>query len=262
MNYRLVAPERFTDQQKQYVEKFTASTWALSTRSNTIMGAKSIDSRHFISTDAYARIVGLTHGDEVAGRFDREMPCEATARFADSFVRGDQALLSCGRRNAMKSTLDLLEYSDGLKALVFDKFVMKHHASKSILGVIYSAYEVDMRNFFALLPNFTREFGLGCSIERADDELMLADKKLTTHEHEMCFLLAMNWSPEQISNFMNTRSTTHAHPDVATTLRDIGENLGTSSAGTSALRERLIELGAHQKMPRSFFNHIIGIRTL
>src|SRR5262249_43364878 len=156
MSYRLVAPAQFTEQQKQYVEKFAASTWSLSTRSNVILGAKSIDSRHFISTDAYARIVGLNEGDEVAGRFDREMPCEATARFAECYVREDRELLGRGLCNAMKSVLNLHEYSNGLKALIFDKFPMKHHASKSILGIIYSAYEVDMNNFFTLLPNFTR----------------------------------------------------------------------------------------------------------
>ncbi|HEV3104898.1 MAG TPA: hypothetical protein VGZ01_04335 [Trinickia sp.] len=225
------------------------------------MGAKSIDSRHFIATDAYARIVGLTQGDEVAGRLDRDMPCEATARFADSFVRGDQELLGRGRCNAMKSTLDLHEYSNGLKALIFDKFVMKHHASKSILGVVYSAYEVDMRNFFALLPNYTREFGLGCSIERADGDSILADVRLTAVEYEMCFLLAMNWSVDQISCFMNTHRAA-AEPDVNSTLHDIGEKLRTDNAATSALREKLIELGVHQRMPRSFFNHIIGVHTL
>jgi hypothetical protein len=81
MSFSLVAPEQFTARQQQYLEKFRRSIDLVSSQAGAIVGAKDVDSRHLIATDSYARIVGLSKGGDVTGRFDREMPCEGTAQF-------------------------------------------------------------------------------------------------------------------------------------------------------------------------------------
>lgn len=261
MSYSLVSPEQFTEKQKQYVERFRRAIEGASKRSATCFGAKDIHSRHIVATDAYARIVGLAKGGEVAGRFDREMPCEGTARFADCYVREDSALLARQDPNRMTSVLNVHEYSDGLKALVFDKFTLEHRASRAILGTIYSARRVDLSRFFTTLPTYTFEFGLGCSIECTDSDSVAADIALTDHEHEVAFLFAMNWPVEQIAQFMRSHTPL---PDtrVLETLAALAEKFGEGAFAAASLREKLIDLRVHQKMPRALFDRLIGSASL
>ena len=261
MSYSLVAPEQFTEKQQRFLEKFRQSIDLVSSRSGAIVGAKDVNSRHFIATDSYARIVGLHKGGDVAGRFDREMPCEATAQFADCYVREDRDLLSHRDPTRTTSLINIHEYSDGLKALVFNKFALKYRPARSILGTIYSAYEIDISRFFTMLPNYTFEFGVGCSIERADSRAIEGEPPLTEYEYEIAFLLAMKWSLGQISSFMNEYPPS-ADASVLGRIRAIGEKLGGGFRGASSLRDKLIELGVHQKMPKALFNHVVSARSL
>lgn len=89
MTYAMLAPDCFTDEHKSFLAGFRQSMEMLSSSSNMMLGAKDIRSRHLAATDAYARIVALERGGDVAGRLDSEMPCEGTAQFADSYVSED-----------------------------------------------------------------------------------------------------------------------------------------------------------------------------
>lgn len=264
MNYELVPPEDFTDAHRSFIDAFRRSIDVLSSQTDVIVGAKDIHSRHVIATDAYARLVGLVKGADVTGRLDCEMPCEGTARFADCHIREDRELLCHRDADSTKSILKVYEYSDGLKALVFDKFVMKHHASRSILGIIYHAHEVDVAHLFALLPNYSLEFGSD-TLERAHLDEIVGCANLTEYEYEVGFLIAMNWSVGQISRFMNRYRPT-ANPRVADTIykcKDrICEKLGIDDCRVPVLREKLLQFGIHRKMPRSFFKRILGSRQL
>lgn len=261
MSFSLVAPEQFAARQQQYLEKFRQSIDLVSSQANAIVGAKDINSQHLIATDSYARIVGLPKGGDVTGRFDREMPCEGTAQFADCYVREDRELLSHRDPARMSAVINIHEYSDGLKALVFNKFALKHRPSKSILGTIYSAYEFDISRFFAMLPNYTFEFGTGCSIAQADARPIDIETQLTDLEYEIAFLLTMKWSLGQIRDFL-TEYRRGTEAGVMGSIRTIGNKLGSGFRGASALRDRLIELGVHQKMPKALFNHVVAAHPL
>lgn len=261
MNYSLVTPEHFTTEQKLFVENFKDLICVLSSQTNIIFGAKDVNSRHFISTDAYAHLVALPKGRDVMDRFDRDMPCEGVAQFADCFVQEDQGLLHGGAIDKKIEILNVHEYGNGLKALICDKHILKHHASQAILGTIYSAHEIDIANFFALIPNYALEFGTGCSIENVKGTLSIGDAKLTEYEHEICFLLVMNWSFTQIACFMN-RHRPRLSARVADTIykcrNRICDKLGISGYSAASFREMLINIGVHRKMPKSFFNCLIG----
>jgi len=265
MTYNLVAPENFTADQNQFVRSFEESVKLISSQTNMILGGKDINSRHVISTDAYAKAVGLSRGTEVSGRLDCEMPCEGTAQFADSYVLEDQELLSYGDPGRKKSILNIHEYSNGTKALIFEKYVLKDHSSRAILGTIYGAYEVAASSFFSLIPNYALEFGIGCSIENVNGDLIGGIEKLTEYEYEVCFLLAMNWNFKQISGFMNKHRPS-ANPRVADTIckcrNRICEKLGLDDLRKPNLRDKLIALGVHRKMPSSFFYRLIGSKSL
>ena len=81
--YSIVSPENFTVEQRTFVDEFKNAVRFIFSQTDKIMGAKDVSSRHIISTDAYAHIVSLANGMDVIDRFDKEMPCEGTAQFAE-----------------------------------------------------------------------------------------------------------------------------------------------------------------------------------
>jgi hypothetical protein len=266
MTYALVAPEQFTVEQQCFVDSFKASIQLLSSHTDLIMGAKDIRSRHIISTDAYAKIVRLPCGNDVADRLDREMPCEGTAQFADAFVEEDRRLMHCANSEKKIAVLNVHEYADGLKARIFQKHILKHRRSRSILGTIYVGQDVEVTDFFNLIPNYVLEFGAGCSLEQIEGALRVgANTTLTEYEHEVCFLLIMNWSLRQIANFMNKyrpTSNQRSADTISKCSKRIGEKLGIADAGLHTLREHLISSGIHRKMPGAFFGRLIGSHAL
>ena len=261
LEYQLVAPESFSSEQNLFIQKFKKTIALFSFRTQFIFGAKDIESRHLIATDAYAKIVGLSHGAEVGGKFDDEMPCEGTVQFAAAFVESDIALFD-GRNIYKKvSKLCVHEYADGLKARLFDKYPLKHHASQSILGLIYTAQEINISQFLALVPNYLTEFGMGCELEGVHRHLVLGDVTLTDYEHEICFLLTLNWSNQQIADFLNQhRPAAHIRgPERIDKYRErICRKLKLALRSDDDLRVCLIHMGVHKKIPKLFFSRLVG----
>jgi hypothetical protein len=262
MGYTLVSPENFTVEQNKFVESFKESVNLISSQTDLVFGAKDINSRHLISTDTYANLVALPRGVDVVGRLDRDMPCEGTAQFADHYVQEDMELLSQGDLDRKKSILNVHEYGGGTDALVFDKYVMKHHPSQSILGIIYAAHKIEISNFLTLIPNYILEFGVGCSIENITGTLSVGSAKLTEYEHEVCFLMTMNWDFKQISCFMNKYRPTSSMRGPDTIYKCRNRICNKLDCNPSHLREVLVGIGIHRKMPSSFFNRLIGSMPL
>jgi hypothetical protein len=261
MPYSLVSPELFTVEQQQLVDRFKDSILAISSQNNICMGAKDIHSRHLIATDAYAQIVGLKNGQEVTDRFDRDMPCEGTAQFAADFVNEDQRLIISPDIGHSISVLNIHRYSDGLKARVFRKHILKHHESRSILGVIYYSHDVSIRKLFRVLNEYFSMFGVACSLEQADMEEKVANGILTEYEQEVCFFLLMNWNFAKIAHFMSTyRPTPHQinADSISQSTARICEKIGLPNTRLSDLRETLIYIGVHKRVPKSLFKTLLG----
>lgn len=261
MSYKLVAQENFTIEQKAFMEKLKSSIQLISQQSNIVLGAKDVHSRHLMATDSYAGLVALPKGRDVADRLDCEMPCEGTASFAESYLKEDGELLRSISLEHKIATLNIHEYGNGTKALVFNKSKIKHHPSSSILGLIYDAYEIDIKNLFMLLPNYAMEFGKACSIECTSSELKVENVKLTEYEHEVCFLLIMNWSFSQIASFMNKYRPTAKSRSADTIYKcknRICEKLNIPPSDSSGLRDMLVDAGLHKRMPKLFFGRLIG----
>jgi hypothetical protein len=256
MPYSLIEPEQFTDEHRSCIEKFARTLDAASSRSGLIAGAKDIRSRHLTASDPYGRIVGLPCGKDVAGRMDRDMPCEGTAAFADCYVREDSRLLNGGDIGALKSVLNIHRYDTGFSALVFDKVLLKHHPSKSVLGVVYSAHETELGRFTAFFPGYWSQFGEGCSIERAECEAIDGVGRLSEAEYEIAFLLALGYNAEAIARFLpRLRQNTHA--DVSAVLDDLTDKMAAANIAPARMRDHMIEARVHQRMPKSFFDKVV-----
>lgn len=260
MPYSLVEPEHFTHEHRSFIERFARTIEVASSSSGVIAGAKDIRSRHFTASDSYGRIVGLPCGKDVIGRMDRDMPCEGTAAFADCYVREDQRLIERGDVAALTSVLNIHRYDTGLSALIFDKFLLKHRPSKSVLGVVYCAYETNLARFTALFPEYWSQFGCGCSIERVDSEVIDGIGRLSGLEHEVAFLLALGCDADAITCSMR-RLVPDTESSVRKALRSIVDRMATAGIPVANMRDRLVDARVHQHMPTTFFDKVVGPRT-
>lgn len=262
MEYKLVAPENYTAAQKMFVDDFKESIVSISKKDNIIMGAKDIYSQHLISTDAYAKIVGLNQGLEVMGRFDRDMPCEGTAQFAETYVQEDRALMMSKDFYKTSSILNVHEYSDGLAARVFCKQLMRHDYSHSILGTIYYSHEVNLPKLMTILHDYILLFGMGCSIEEIDKPFEINNGVLTEFEQEVCFFLLLKWDFKKIVHYISAEDHTDPLKIDESIIVHLCEKLGLSSNSISDLRETLMYAGVHKKMTPRIFKRLIGSWTL
>ena len=260
MSYSLVEPEHFTEEQQSFVERFSRTVEVASSGSGVIAGVKDIRSRHLTATDPYGKIVGLPRGKDVAGRMDHDMPCEGTAAFADCFVREDRRLLACGDIGARKSVLNIHWYATGLGARVFDKRLLNHRPSEAVLGVVYCAYDVDLARFTALFPSYWSQFGLECSIERTECEMIEDIGPLPEAEYETAFLLALGYDAQFIAGVLHRLGLSpDAYADTA--ISSITDRMVHAGIPISNIRDRLIEARVHQRMPTSLFDKVVGRRT-
>ncbi len=263
-----VSPAEFSPEQSAFLNRFTQSLHLISDQAeNIILGVKDIHSRHLVGTDATAKILALTHGMDLAGRLDREMPCEGTAQFADSFVAEDRALLAEGNIDKTIKILRVCHYADGLGARVFTKHLLKHHPSCAVLGVVYHAHTIGIDDFLSIIPNYIMEFGAGCSFELRSSLSGGDLSQITEYEHEICFLLLLNWDFGQIADYMNVfRPRPNKPPRVADSIikskNRICEKLKLATAKLAGLREALIAAGMQKKMPDSFLRRMIGSRII
>lgn len=258
MHYRLVEPQYFVDVHQSFVEQFARAVALVSTSSGAIVAAKDIQSRHFTASDLYGVLHGLSCGMDAQGLMDSEMPCEDVARFAECYVRSDRRLLDCGAHiGAMQTVLNIHQYATGSRALVFDKFLLKHHPTRSILGIVLAAYETSIDRFTACFPGYWTEFGFGCTIERVARPTVDGLGKLSQVEHEVAFLLAVGLDTETLARVL-PRLRPGPGADVDAALFGLAEKAARAGVPMGGLRDCLIEAHVHQRMPKSFFARVDG----
>jgi hypothetical protein len=153
--------------------------------------------------------------------------------------------------------LNIHEYATGVASFRSDKYPLVHEPSQSILGNTFVMCAADLSYFFTLLPHYLREFGVNGNIESVNDSSDMNGISLTEYEHEVAFLMTMNWSYKQIAQFMDKYRprTLPRTPDTIYKCRDrVRDKLDCEPW---ELRDKLIEMGLHRKMPRSFFDRLI-----
>lgn len=258
MSYLITPTEQFTPEQRIFMDKAVDSIIHLSESTSVIAGIKDVHSRHLISTDAYANLVAFECGADVAGHLDREMPNEGTACFADKFVQEDLALLECSDPYKTISVLNVHYYGgDELEAKVFFKKAIRHDASKALLGVHYSARDVDMGNLIWLLQDYQKMFGPGCSIQQTMGDIAITHGQLTAYEQKVCFFLLLNWNAKHIQDYLDKIESPDLQ-NIQHTIGKISEKLGLSSARISVLRDKLISMDMQTRMPQTLFQNLIG----
>jgi hypothetical protein len=257
MAYNLVSPEDFTEEQKIFLESVKDYFRIGSYPSGFISGVRDINSKNVITTDYAASLVGLSCGEDIAGHFDRDLPAKVS-ELAQDFVDEDRELLDHRDSDRKSSLLNINQYSTGIKALLTEKHPLVHKPSQSILGIIFLSNQVDLSHFFTLMPNYILDFGIHGNIQSVSEKLVIGKTHLTEYEHEVAFLMVINWHPKQIANFMNKYRPSD-NPITLDTIYKCRDKISHKFyCEPKNLREKLIEMSLHRKIPSSFFNRLIG----
>lgn len=232
-----------------------------SRQTGLILGAKDHASRHLAATDAYATLVGLRRGMDVAGRLDTDMPCEGTARFADHYLAEDREVMAAPEPDAVLKVLNIHWYGNGLRALIFEKRAVRIAQEQAAIGTVYSAHEIDPTRLLALLRPGTGIPSVECSVVCVEGGAHIAAKRLTPIEHEVSFLLAIGWSAQEVASFLDRirpRTTPRSADTVYKCRARICEKLGLSDLGTLGFRELLLGHGMLGKLPATLLRPFEG----
>ena len=240
--YHLLSPAEFNEEQGLFIDKIIETIAVISSQTDLILGAKDVNFSHFILTPAYAKLL------ENAGS-------------GAEFDHADHQLLLQGDINKKVSLLNISQTSDGTRVLLFDKQLLKHMPTQAVLGIFFSARAIESDQLFTLIPNFILEFGSGISIEKYQGTPDLHHLRFSEYEHEVCYLMAMNWTCRQIVDFFNQyrpKAVPRGVDSIYKCRSRICEKLGMADCSPEDLRTRLIGMGLHRQMPQSFFNLILA----
>lgn len=259
-HYNLIDPTCYEKYHISFINQISSSIRLLSKTNSIIMGIKDINSRHIIATDKYARTIGLVKGTELCGRFDKDLPCESIARYSETFVAQDLELLKSFDVNKTVTALNIHNYSDGFRSRIIKKNLLIHQKSKSILGVLYHGYDIELSDILNILP--------ACFLRSNKEPYLLANRydnkiNLTEYEKEICFLILQNWDMKNIADFMNQTRPLKINRSADTIVKKknyICHKLGLNSILLESLKSYLIANNLHKKikMPNSFYSRIIG----
>lgn len=263
LRYYTVNACEYSLSQKSFLKEISQGIEFISKTNNIIMGIKDVNSRHIIATDKYAKTIGLTNGYDVNGMMDSDLPCKGIADYAETFIAQDIELLNNSNLNTTLTALNIHDYSDGVKSRIIKKNLLLHHESKSILGILYQGYDIELSDILNILP--------ACFIRTKHEPNIVAHNydneiNLTDYEQEICFLLLQNWDMKNIADFMNqTRplKTVRTADTIVKKKNYICYKLGLNSMLVESLKFYLVKNKLHKKikMPTSFYSRIIGSIT-
>ncbi|AUR51875.1 hypothetical protein [Aquella oligotrophica] len=267
-NYNLVLPEEYSSAHLDFIESVSQSMQLLSSQLHLIFSAKDIQSRHIISTDTYAHIVGVNSVSEVIGKLDAEFPSYINSRLPNEFVAQDQILLKSMDVNKTIETINTTHYGDGLKSRRCKKSLLHHKETNSILGIVLTLQEIDLLDALNILPQYSFNSGIW-GICQTNNSLAtsLIDNKLellNEYEREICFLIIHQWTPNQIAVFMNTFRPVDKPRTADTIIKKrnyICQKLGLRLNSSYALSEYLMATNLRFQIPESFYSKNIGSRA-
>ncbi len=219
-----------------------------------IAGIKDVDSVHIISTDAYAKCVGLDNGTEVFGRTDFDMPCEGTSSCAEQYQNEDKIVFSTAK-GIQTSNCHL--YSTGIEMQVYTKtpIIFKN----KILGLFYSA---DRQQF--LPPEIgllIQKFGNN-SLKIISKEHIFKDKNGYSYKFasdfqlELCFYVMLGYSDKEIVKLLES---SRKFPEINTnkvvqSRRQICERiLNLDGLMSDLMRSKLEAIGFTKTIPSSVY---------
>jgi hypothetical protein len=261
MSYKLVLPKNFTPEQKHHIEFVSNSFETLFSTAETVFGIKCIESSYILASAYTTNVFGLSHKEDVVGRFDRDLPC-SVAEFAQDFINEEKELIEHQDKNKKKSMLNIHEYATGLESFISQKRLIIHEPSQSILGTVAIANKIDLADFFNLIPNYVSEFGIQGNLENVCGTLKIGNISLTEYEHEVGFLMTVGWSAKQISHFMNKYRPTAIQRTADTIYKCRDRVCMKLNCEPKHFEDRLIGIGLNKKIPSSFLQRLIGNRPL
>lgn len=256
--YSLVAPSQYSTEQRKFIDDLVNGIMLISEVPQIILAIRDIDSRYMIATNSYAEMVGFGLGIELVDKLDYDVPCKGIIKLAPQFINNDQDLLLTDNYNKSIAVLNVHSYSNEFKSHILQKSLIIHHASLSILGILYQGYNVELSDLLNLLHNSIRNNQNLNNKSSCPNQL-----RLTEYEQEICFLILQKWDFKQIAEFMNQIRPIQSIRTADTVIKKKNYLCNKFSLKTNRieeLEEFLVTNGFHQqiKIPSSLYSRLVG----
>lgn len=203
----VLKPREFLSEHIDYINQYREAIKIISENNpGLIMGLKDVDSHYLISNPAYSNAVGIKSPEAMVGLSDNDLPYISDSPFAEQYKSEDKHIIK--NPHATYSYVKVHQYADGFKARIIHKSAMYHAKSDTILGVVFSGYEVDFSSLFTLIPNYENlmEKASIMQLMPNTERLVINGTSLTAYEYEVCYLLSNGWGCEEVADFMNHRN--------------------------------------------------------
>jgi len=264
-NYKIVKPDGYTKEHLAYIDQFKDSMILLASQTDFMCLLKDVNCRSIIGSDISAKTFGFKSGADFADKLIADFPCESIASHAAQITQQEQELINTCDISKNSEVLCVFEYCDGLKARVANKRLFYHKPSASILGIVGTATNVQLRDFINIVPTYILRFGVLGSIESMKQEVNVQGVTLNEYEQEICFLFLLGWNFQQVTEFMDVfrpKSTPRTTDTIVKKKNYICHKLGLTNTNLKNLCEYLFSIGFHKKMPESFYSRMIGSKIL
>lgn len=221
------------------------------------MGVKDLNSRHLYGNSAFARLVGLTYGEELEGRTDFDMPCK-TSELAAEFKKQDEEVI---KTRTGSRCLDIHPFSSGWAAFIFEKFPLVGD-NNDVIGTVYTGFDFANQKAIMqaskILARTQRSDKKGLhgqisyDIAGPSSSSYRAPVSLTARQSEVLFLMLRGKTSKSISEVLGlSKSTIDSHIEQLKYIFD--------AKGKEELLDNALALGFGSFIPESLFDNQLSV---
>ena len=223
---------------------------------NYIFYLKDINGHYLAATDYTAKVLGYSGAQELIGKSTKELIGTEHPKFADQLIELDNYLINNEINNI--TSISFFSYKDNVNARLVIRNKLIDPETGTILGILYQELPSGLNNeLLAIIDSFDEA---NLDIRQIEQSPSQVTSQLTLYEQEICFLVAIGWSPAQIRTFLNK-----LYPDHERTLdaiikkkNAICRKFDIEFNHISHLREFLVQNGVYKQIPSNLLNHLQG----
>lgn len=217
---------------------------------------KDTSGNYLALTEHAAKVYGLENPNSVLGKSTMELFGEEHSKIAQQNIELDNYLLSSKADTI--SSINFFNYADNVQARLVLRYKLSDPESKQVLGILYQEIPSGLNNeCVSIMDSIGTEHSQIRFPEYGANPVI---DRLTTYEHEVCFLISIGWGPSQIHNFLN-----RVYPETKRSLdaiikkkNAICNKFDIEFTHISYLREFLVQNGVYRQIPQNLLSHLQG----
>lgn len=216
---------------------------------------KDKDGNYLAMTDYAAHVYGFESPELAIGKSMLELLGEKYPKISQQTRELEEQFISSNAETM--SVINFFSYADNVQVRLVLRTKLKDPETGEVLGMLCQEIPSGLNNECMSIMD---SLGESSSIKFPDTDYNPVIDKLTSYEHEVCFLVSIGWSPSQIQNFLN-----RLYPEQQRTLdaiikkkNAICNKFDLEFNHISNLKEFLIKNEVYKQIPQKLLSHLQG----